>query len=56
MKSVYVVDTGKREVYVMAEHECEAAETVAAHGENVVYAEWFSDDITDAPEEYLLDA
>lgn len=44
---VYVVDTGEREIYVLANSECEAAEHVAALGEPVNYAEWYSDDPTD---------
>lgn len=48
--SVYVVDTGETEVYVIAESECEAAEQVAAMiGGPVNYAEWFSDDLEDVP-------
>lgn len=50
--SVYVVDTGKREIYVFADSECDAAEQVAAMGENVNYAEHYSDDPSDMPEEF----
>ncbi|WP_157931655.1 hypothetical protein [Mycobacteroides abscessus] len=46
---VYVVDTGEREVYVLAETDYEAAEAIAARGENVINAEFFSDDPDDMP-------
>lgn len=49
MSDVYVVDTGEREVYVLAENEADACEQVSHMGENVEYAEFFSDDPTDAP-------
>lgn len=52
--SVYVVDTGEREVYVLADADYEAAEKVAATGESVLYAEWFSDDSSDLPKEYSI--
>jgi hypothetical protein len=44
---VYVVDTGEREVYVLANTDYEAAEKVAAAGEHVLYAEWYSNDPDD---------
>jgi hypothetical protein len=47
--SVWVVDTGEREIYVLATDECAAAEAVAAMGENVMYAEHYSDDSMDIP-------
>lgn len=47
-QDVYVVDTGERDIYVLANAEYEAAEKVAAMGENVVYAEWYSNDPEDA--------
>lgn len=46
---VYVVDTGEREIYVLADTDYEAAEQVTALGENVNYAEWYSDNPEDAP-------
>lgn len=49
--SVYVVDTGEREVYVLAEDECTAVEQVAATGENVKHAEFYSDDPADMPDD-----
>jgi len=49
-QSVWVVDTGEREIYVLADDECEASEAVAAMGENVVYAEHYSDDPEDMPD------
>ena len=45
--SVWVVDTGEREIYVLADSEVNAAEKVAATGEDVNYAEYYSDDPTD---------
>jgi hypothetical protein len=45
--TVYVVDTGEREVYAIADEDYEAAEKVAAMGENVLYAEHYSDDDAD---------
>jgi hypothetical protein len=47
--SVYVVDTGERELYVLADEDYEAAELVAAVGESVNYAEFYSDDPDDIP-------
>lgn len=48
-RAIWVVDTGEREIYVLAEDECDAAEQVAAMGENVNYAEHYSDDEADMP-------
>ena len=45
--SVYVVDTGEREIYVLADEDYEAAEHVAALGESVNYVEHYSDDPAD---------
>jgi hypothetical protein len=45
--SVFVVDTGEREIYVVASAEWEAAEKVTALGEPFLYAEHFSDDEDD---------
>lgn len=47
--AIYVVDTGEREIYVVADEDYEAAEQVAAMGENVLYAEHYSDDKEDMP-------
>lgn len=47
--SVYVVDTGSEELYVLAEDECDAAEQVASMGHEVNYAEFYSDDPADLP-------
>lgn len=47
--SVWVVDTGNSEIYVLAEDEVEAAEAVVAMGEPVLYAEHYSDDDEDMP-------
>lgn len=49
MTAVYVVDTGEREIYVLADSDSDAAEQVSYMGENVEYAEYFSDDPDDAP-------
>jgi len=48
---VYVVDTGQREIYVLAPDEFEAAEAVTALGEGFNYVEWFSDDPADVHED-----
>jgi hypothetical protein len=49
--NVYVIDTGTREYYTVAPDEFEAAEKVAALGEGFNYVEFFSDDLSDLPED-----
>lgn len=50
--AVYVVDTGEQDLYVIADENYEAAEAVAALGEDIVDVEHYSDDETDVPEGY----
>jgi hypothetical protein len=51
MSNVYVIDTGSREYYTVAADEYEAAEKVIALGEGFNYVEFFSDDLTDLPDD-----
>ena len=48
---VYVVDTGSREVYVLAPDEYDAAWRVADLGEGFNYVEFYSDDPADLPDD-----
>lgn len=48
---VYVVDTGSREVYLLAPDEFDAAERVAALGEGFNYVELYSEDPADLPDD-----
>ena len=50
--AVYVVDTGEQDLYVVADENYEAAEAVAALGEDIVDVEHYSDDETDVPNGY----
>lgn len=48
--SVWVVDTGDRDVYVVADDECAAGEQVVAlTGAPILYVEHYSDDEGDMP-------
>lgn len=49
MTAVWVVDTGKEEIYVLAESEVDAAEAAQLMGHDVKYVEHYSDDPEDLP-------
>ena len=50
--SVFVVDTGEQDLYVIADENFEAGEAVAALGERIVDVEHYSDDDDDVPNGY----
>lgn len=50
--SVFVVDTGEQDIYVIADENYEAAEAVAALGEDIVDVEFYSEDNDDVPSGY----